>query len=87
MRELIVSLLLLLAGGASAGTVGRDIYQEQENIDARFSCHSLKDLQIALNGVVNEQQVYNANTGSDVWTNKSGCLLGQDFQGSRFTTY
>ena len=41
----------------------------------RFSCHSLAALQRTLNRVVNEQQVYNANTGSDIFTNRSGCSI------------
>lgn len=75
MRKLIVSLALVLSTSVSAEAFAYDFYKDQKSINVRFSCHSLKDLQKALGEVVNEQQVYNANTGSDVWTNKSGCVI------------
>jgi len=64
----VIILALVSTGLVSAQNLG-------EYPLTRFSCSTLKGLQEAFNNVVNEQQIRNANEGSDIWTVNTGCRM------------
>lgn len=76
----LIQILFLLAVVSSSSVFAYGPPGTVEGV--RFSCPTLGGLQNTLNRVVNEQQVYNVNTGSDVVTNDSGCQI--QFQGVDF---